>query len=106
MSRNVGTPVVTDKPRSVQREDERLRFSDRVSDRGTGVVSEKKSDWKSTAYSSAKVVIDVVKESSEVFPPLKAAASGLAAVLKHCDVRSISPIPSAMLITTSASNDQ
>ena len=42
-------------------------------------------------YASAKVVIDVVKESSDVFPPLKSVASGLSAILKHCDVCSISP---------------
>ena len=40
----------------------------------------------STAYVSAKVVIDLVKESSDVFPSLKSTASGLSAILKHCDV--------------------
>jgi len=40
----------------------------------------------SAAYSSTKVVIDVVKESSDVFLPLKSVASGLAALLKHYDV--------------------
>jgi len=48
---------------------------------------ENKSNWKSTAYASAKVVIDVVKESSDVFTPLKSVAGGLSAVLKHYDVR-------------------
>jgi len=60
----------------------------------------------SAAYSSTKVVIDVVKESSDVFPPLKSVASGLAAVLKHYDVRSLSTIPSMVVTIALASNDQ
>ena len=48
---------------------------------------ENNSNWKSTAYASAKVIIDVVKESSDVFTPLKSVAGGLSAVLKHYDAR-------------------
>ena len=48
---------------------------------------ESKPDWKSTLYASAGLVIDVVKESSDVFTPLKSVAGGLSAVLKHYDVR-------------------
>ena len=48
------------------------------------------SDWKSTAYATTKLTIDLVKESSDAFPPLKAVATGLSAILDHCDVRSIS----------------
>jgi len=60
----------------------------------------------SAAYSSAKVVIDVVKESSDVFPPLKSVAGGLASVLKHYDVWCLPPIPSTILTTALASNNQ
>ena len=42
-------------------------------------------------YASAKMVIDVVKESSDVFPPLQSVASGLSVILKHYDVCSTSP---------------
>jgi hypothetical protein len=61
-----------------------LKFWDRILDRGA--ANEDRSSWKSTAYSSTEVVIDAVRESSDVFPPLKSVAGGLAAVLKHYDV--------------------
>ena len=48
---------------------------------------ESKPDWQSVVYASTKVVIDVVKETSDVFTPLKSIAGGLSAVLKHYDVR-------------------
>ena len=48
---------------------------------------ENKPDWKSTLHASAGLVIDVVKESSDVFTPLKSVAGGLCAILKHYDVR-------------------
>jgi len=60
----------------------------------------------SAAYSSTKVVIDVVKETSDVFPPLKSVAGGLAAVLKHFDVQYISLILSMTLTIALASDSQ
>jgi hypothetical protein len=54
---------------------------------------ENKSTWKSTAYSTTKLAINMVKESSDVFPPLKSVVGGLSAILQHCDVRSISLTP-------------
>ena len=81
-----------------------MKLPDRAFDQGAAGRNE--SSWISAAYSSTKVVIDVVKECSDVFPPLKSAAGGLAAVLKHYDVRSISPILSAILTITLASNSQ
>ena len=51
-----------------------------------GVTDEGKSDWKSTAYATTKLAINLVKESSDVFPPLKSVAGGLSAILNHCDV--------------------
>ena len=47
---------------------------------------ENKSNWKSTVYATAELAIDVVKESSDVFTPLKSVAGGLSAILKHYDV--------------------
>jgi hypothetical protein len=102
--RNTDNSVVSDHIRSVPREGERLEFLDRALDRGA--ANENKRNWKSTAYSSAKVVVDVVNESSDVFPPLKAAVGGLAAILKHYDVWSISPIPSTVLIIAPANDGQ
>ena len=34
-----------------------------------------------------KILLDIVKESSDVFPPLKAALGGVAALIKHYEVR-------------------
>ena len=86
--------VVSDPTHSVTREGEHSKSRDRTSERGAATNENKsESSWKSTAYASAKVVVDVVMESSDVFPPLKAAASGLAAILKHCDVCSAPPGP-------------
>ena len=48
---------------------------------------ENKPNWKSTLHASAGLVIDVLKESSDAFTPLKSVAGGLSAILKHYDVR-------------------
>ena len=67
---------------------------------------ENKSNWKSTAYASTKLVIDVVKESSDIFTPLKSVAGGLSAVLKHYDVRyAYLATPSASLIVVELASD-
>ena len=82
---NAGNSVVTDLDRSIPSED-KCRTIDQ------GGATQNKLNWVSAAYSSTKVVIDVVKESSDVFPPLKSVASGLAALLKHYDVWTLSLI--------------
>ena len=56
----------------------------------TGAAPEKKFDWKSTAYATTKLAINLVKESSDAFPPLKSVAGGLSAILDHCEVCFIS----------------
>jgi len=82
--RNTDNSALTDHTRSIPREDKHLKPSDHAS--GKGTANENESSWMSAAYPSTKVVIDVVKESSDVFPPLKSVASGLAALLKHYNV--------------------
>ena len=54
----------------------------------TATTSENKpkSNLGSTVYPSARVVVDIVKESSDVFPPLKSVMGGLTAILNHYDV--------------------
>ena len=47
---------------------------------------ENKPDWKSTVYASAGLAIDVLKESSDAFTPLKSVVGGLSAILKYYDV--------------------
>jgi len=57
---------------------------------------ERKLGWKSiasTAYATTKLAIHLVKESSDVFPPLKSVAGGLWAILDHCEVHFISSRP-------------
>ena len=61
-----------------------MRTSDHTFDENA--MNQNESSWMSIVYPSTKVVIDVVKESSDVFPPLKSVAGGLAAILKHYDV--------------------
>ena len=56
-----------------------------------GAAPESKSNWNSTAYAATKLAINIVKESSDVFPPLKSVVGGLSAILDHCEVRWISP---------------
>ena len=35
----------------------------------------------------AKVLLDIAKESSDIFPPLKSCLGGINALIKHCEVR-------------------
>ena len=58
-----------------------------------GAASVNKSSWTSTAYATTKLAINLVKESSDVFPPLKSVVGGLSAILNHCDVWYISFTP-------------
>ena len=50
-------------------------------------ADEKKSDWKSTAASSAKSILYLVRDSADFFPPLKSVTGGLCSILKNCEVR-------------------
>ena len=95
-STHTGNFIVADLTLSTPSKDKNLGSSDHTV--GEGAEPQNESSWVSAAYSSAKVVVDVVKESSDVFPPLKSVASGLAAVLKHYDVWSLLLIPSAILM--------
>ena len=102
--RNVANYALTNRTQSVSRVDEGLKSPDRTTD--GGAANQNKSSWISAAYSSTKVAIDMVKESSDVFPPLKSVAGCLATLLKHCDVRSLYSIPPTVLMIVSASNSQ
>ena len=48
---------------------------------------EDKPNLKSTVYASAGLAVDVLKESSDAFTPLKSVVGGLSAVRKYYDVR-------------------
>jgi hypothetical protein len=57
----------------------------------SAVADEKKSDWKSTASASAKLLLRGVRDSADAFPPLKSVAGGLFFILENCEVRSPDP---------------
>ena len=59
------------------------KSSDHTAD--SGATPGNTSDWKST-YAATKLAINLVKESSDVFPPLESVVGGLSAILDHCDV--------------------
>ena len=54
--------------------------------------SSKESAWK-TAYGAAKIAIEVIKESSDVLPPLKAVVGALSVLIKNYDVSSCQASP-------------
>ena len=50
-------------------------------------VDENKSDWTSTVSASAKLLLRGVRDSADVFGPLKSVAGGLCFILENCEVR-------------------
>jgi hypothetical protein len=60
-------------------------------------TDEKKSDWKSTASATAKLILRGVRDLSDAFGPLKSAAGGLCFILENCEVCSPSAYPVAAL---------
>jgi hypothetical protein len=52
-----------------------------------GAADENRPDWKSTASSSAKLVLRAVRDSADAFPPLKSVAGGLCSILENYEVR-------------------
>ena len=52
-----------------------------------GAADENKPGWKSTASSSAKLLLRGVRDSADAFGPLKSVAGGLCFLLENCEVR-------------------
>ena len=50
-------------------------------------ADENRPGWKSTASSSAKLVLRAVRDSADAFGPLKSVAGGLCFILENCEVR-------------------
>ena len=50
-------------------------------------TDENRAGWKSSASSSAKLVLRAVRDSSDAFGPLKSVAGGLCFILENCEVR-------------------
>ena len=62
--------------------------SDNANTAGPDAVADKKGDWKSTAYSTAKLLLCGVRDAADAFGPLKSVAGGLCFILENCEVRS------------------
>ena len=61
-----------------------------------------KSGWKSTASSSAKLLLCGVRDSADAFGPLKSVAGGLCFILENCEVRFPPHLLPTMLISPAA----
>lgn len=74
---SVDKPLGPDEPRLVS-----------VDERGEpGVIADgRKSDWRSTASVTAKLLLRGVRDTADVFGPLKSVAGGLCFILENCDV--------------------
>ena len=55
--------------------------------RAGAATDENRPDWKTTASSSAKLVLRAVRDSADAFGPLKSVAGGLCFILENCEVR-------------------
>ena len=53
----------------------------------SAAADENKPGWKSTASSSAKLLLRGVRDSADAFGPLKSVAGGLCFILENCEVR-------------------
>ena len=53
----------------------------------SSAADENRPGWKSTASSSAKLILRAVRDSSDAFGPLKSVAGGLCFILENCEVR-------------------
>ena len=53
----------------------------------SAAVDGERPGWKSTASSSAKLVLRAVRDSADAFGPLKSVAGGLCFILENCEVR-------------------
>ena len=51
-------------------------------------AADKKADWKSTAYATAKLLLYGVRDAADALGPLKSVAGGLCFILENCEVRS------------------
>ena len=52
----------------------------------SAATNEKKSNWKSTALATAKLLLRGVRDSADAFGPLKSVAGGLCFILENCEV--------------------
>ena len=68
-------------------------------ERGTG--------WQ-TAYAAAKIAVEIAKESSDMFPPLKAVLGAVSVLITNCDVSASRPRtkhPLSLSLVTALANN-
>ena len=53
----------------------------------SSAADENRPDWRSPASSSAKLVLQAVRDSADAFPPLKSVVGSLCSILENCEVR-------------------
>ena len=58
----------------------------------SAAADEKKSNWKSTASATAKLLLRGVRDTADAFGPLKSVAGGLCFILENCEVWSPSRV--------------
>ena len=78
-SNNVDTSAVPDRVPQDARPNERAEPSI--------PANKNKSDWRSTASATAKLLLRGVRDSADAFGPLKSVAGGLCFILENCEVR-------------------
>ena len=70
----------------------------------SSATDENGSDREPTAYSTTKSAINLVKESTDAFTPLKSIGGRLSEILNHCDVQYTSHTTPPMMLTVVPAN--
>ena len=91
---NVGTSTVSDRAPATPRNDK--------SGEPSAAADETKSNWKSTASATAKLLLRGVRETADAFGPLKSVAGGLCFIVENYEVWSPSCMRCPMLTGTPA----
>jgi len=76
-------------------------------DEGVGpsaAADNSRSEWKSTASASAKLLLRGVRDSADAFGPLKSIAGGLCFILESCEVR-LHPHRLSIKLTSALENE-
>ena len=95
-SQNSGNPAVLDHTQKGLHLDENAEPN--------ATANEKKSNWKSTALATAKLLLRGVRDSADAFGPLKSVAGGLCFILENCEVWS-SPTSTIATLTGTPANE-
>ena len=70
-------------------------------------ANENKPGWRSTASSSAKLLLRGVRDSADAFGPLKSVAGGLCFLLENCEVRlPLHSLPTTLISSAAHEGEQ